>query len=180
MGSTCRLCGEESHVPLSCDEVEKDGEVVARTKLEDAMTEAMVRACVKCKRSRLSPTIQIPRGGGDINIRVRVVIDSFTPTRFGRSPIASASKIMFSRSLPCAPNSPERVKKHPVTPSSSLKLLSPFKPPTPTLPLDPSTPTFPLSSRVQDLLVARSRASSWLDMTPECAKGLEWDTVLEY
>lgn len=47
---TCRLCGEESHLPLSCDEVEKDGEVVARTKLEDAMTEAMVRACVKCKK----------------------------------------------------------------------------------------------------------------------------------
>jgi len=48
--TTCRLCGEESHVPLSCDEVEKDGEVVARTKLEDAMTEAMVRACVKCNK----------------------------------------------------------------------------------------------------------------------------------
>jgi len=47
---SCRLCGEESHVPLSCDEVEKDGEVVARTKLEDAMTEAMVRACVKCTK----------------------------------------------------------------------------------------------------------------------------------
>jgi len=47
---TCRLCGEESHVPLSCDEVEKDGEVMARTKLEDAMTEAMVRACVKCNK----------------------------------------------------------------------------------------------------------------------------------
>jgi len=47
---TCRLCGEESHLPLSCDEVEKDGEVVARTNLEDAMTEAMVRACVRCKK----------------------------------------------------------------------------------------------------------------------------------
>ena len=30
--------------------MEKDGEVVARTKLEDAMTEAMVRACVKCNK----------------------------------------------------------------------------------------------------------------------------------
>eukprot|EP00092_Neocalanus_flemingeri_P046553 GFUD01052404.1.p1 GENE.GFUD01052404.1~~GFUD01052404.1.p1 ORF type:complete len:647 (-),score=285.05 GFUD01052404.1:100-2040(-) len=47
---TCRICGEESHVPLSCDEVEKDGEVVARTNLEDAMTKAMVRECVKCKK----------------------------------------------------------------------------------------------------------------------------------
>jgi len=47
---TCRLCGEESHLPLSCDEVEKDEEVVARTKLEKAMTEAMVRECVSCKK----------------------------------------------------------------------------------------------------------------------------------
>jgi TRIAD3 protein (E3 ubiquitin-protein ligase RNF216) len=47
---TCRICGEESHVPLPCDEVAKDGEVVARSKLEDAMTEAMVRACVRCKK----------------------------------------------------------------------------------------------------------------------------------
>jgi len=47
---SCRLCGEESHVPLTCDEVEKDGEVVARTKLEDAMTEAMLRECVSCKK----------------------------------------------------------------------------------------------------------------------------------
>merc|ERR1719186_1842917 len=47
---TCKLCGEESHVPLTCDEVEKDGEVVARTKLENAMTEAMLRACVSCNK----------------------------------------------------------------------------------------------------------------------------------
>ena len=47
---TCKLCGEESHIPLSCDEVEKDMEVVARTNLENAMTEAMVRACVSCNK----------------------------------------------------------------------------------------------------------------------------------
>ena len=47
---TCRLCGEESHIPLSCDEVEKDSEVKARTKIEDAMTEAMLRECVACKK----------------------------------------------------------------------------------------------------------------------------------
>jgi len=46
--SSCRLCGEDSHVPLSCDEVEKNCEVVARTKVENAMTDAMIRACVKC------------------------------------------------------------------------------------------------------------------------------------
>ena len=49
---TCRQCGEESHIPLTCDEVEKDSEVKARTKVEDAMTEAMLRECpnVKCKK----------------------------------------------------------------------------------------------------------------------------------
>lgn len=49
---TCRQCGEESHIPLTCDEVEKDTEVKARTKVEDAMTEAMLRECpnVKCKK----------------------------------------------------------------------------------------------------------------------------------
>lgn len=47
---TCRLCGEESHIPLSCDEVEKDSDVKARTKIEDAMTEAMLRECVACKK----------------------------------------------------------------------------------------------------------------------------------
>ena len=40
---------EESHVPLRCEEVEKDDEVKARTKLENAMTEAMIRQCPKCK-----------------------------------------------------------------------------------------------------------------------------------
>ena len=47
---TCRLCGEENHLPLTCDEVEKDGEVAARTKVENAMTEAMIRACVRCQK----------------------------------------------------------------------------------------------------------------------------------
>ena len=44
---TCRLCGERSHVPLACDEVEKDEEVEARTSLEMAMSEAMIRECVR-------------------------------------------------------------------------------------------------------------------------------------
>ena len=47
---TCRQCGEESHIPLTCDEVEKDTEVKARTRVEDAMTEAMLRECPKCKK----------------------------------------------------------------------------------------------------------------------------------
>lgn len=47
---TCKLCGEISHIPLTCDEVEKDDEVAARTKVENAMTEAMLRECVRCKK----------------------------------------------------------------------------------------------------------------------------------
>merc|ERR1712059_83086 len=47
---TCRLCKEDSHVPLACEEVEKNAEVKLRTKLEDAMTDAMVRECVSCKK----------------------------------------------------------------------------------------------------------------------------------
>jgi len=88
------------------------------------------------------------------------------------------SKSMLSRTQPCIPQSPSSVKKRPVTPS--LKLLTPIKPTTPSLPFSPSTSTFPLSSRLQHLLVSRSRVNSWPDMTPECARGLEWDTVLEY
>ena len=49
---TCLLCGEKSHVPLTCDEVEKDDEVAARTKVELAMSEAMIRECVnpQCRK----------------------------------------------------------------------------------------------------------------------------------
>ena len=49
---TCLLCGEKSHIPLTCDEVEKDEEVAARTKVEMAMSEAMIRECVnpKCRK----------------------------------------------------------------------------------------------------------------------------------
>lgn len=46
---TCRLCKEKSHIPLKCDEVEKDAEAKARTKVEEALTEAMVRTCWNCQ-----------------------------------------------------------------------------------------------------------------------------------
>ena len=39
---------QDSHVPLTCDEVEKDSEVRARTLLENVATEAMIRQCPKC------------------------------------------------------------------------------------------------------------------------------------
>lgn len=47
--SICRLCGEDSHLPLRCEEVEKADEITSRTKLENAMSEAMIRECPKCK-----------------------------------------------------------------------------------------------------------------------------------
>ena len=46
---TCRLCGEVSHVPLKCSEVEKKGVTEGRLKIEEAMTKARVRECNKCK-----------------------------------------------------------------------------------------------------------------------------------
>jgi len=46
---TCRDCKEESHLPLSCQEVEKDSETKARTQLENVMTEAMLRTCPSCQ-----------------------------------------------------------------------------------------------------------------------------------
>ena len=32
----------------------------------------------------------------------------------------------------------------------------------------------------QNLRVSRLRADSWLDATPECARGLEWDNVFDF
>jgi hypothetical protein len=46
---SCKECKEQNHLPLRCDEVEKDDEVKARTKLENAMALAMIRECPKCK-----------------------------------------------------------------------------------------------------------------------------------
>ena len=46
---TCRLCKEDVHLPKRCDEVEKDVEVKQRTKIEEQMTEAMIRNCYNCK-----------------------------------------------------------------------------------------------------------------------------------
>ena len=45
-----RLCKEESHIPLRCEEVEKQNETDMRTYIENKMTEAMVRTCYKCRR----------------------------------------------------------------------------------------------------------------------------------
>ncbi|CAH2012864.1 unnamed protein product [Acanthoscelides obtectus] len=50
MKETCRLCKELNHLPLRCDEVEKDEDVQARVYVENKMTEAILRSCYKCKR----------------------------------------------------------------------------------------------------------------------------------
>lgn len=48
MKESCRLCKEPSHVPLRCEEVEKDEAIKARTYIENKMTEALIRECWKC------------------------------------------------------------------------------------------------------------------------------------
>ncbi|CAH1980148.1 unnamed protein product [Acanthoscelides obtectus] len=47
---TCRLCKELNHLPLRCDEVEKDEDVKARVHVENKMTEAILRTCHRCQR----------------------------------------------------------------------------------------------------------------------------------
>ena len=46
---TCRLCNEDIHIPLTCEEVEKDVETKNRIKIEEKLTEAMMRTCYHCK-----------------------------------------------------------------------------------------------------------------------------------
>lgn len=47
--NTCVECGDEAHVPLKCNEVEKKGQTSKRLSVEEAMTQARVRQCPKCK-----------------------------------------------------------------------------------------------------------------------------------
>lgn len=46
---SCRLCQKDTHLPLTCAQAEKDRKLDARHTLEEAMTEALVRTCNKCK-----------------------------------------------------------------------------------------------------------------------------------
>lgn len=43
MKESCRLCKEPSHLPLRCEEVEKEDDVKIRTYIENKMTEALLR-----------------------------------------------------------------------------------------------------------------------------------------
>ncbi|KAH7385628.1 hypothetical protein BKA66DRAFT_416205 [Pyrenochaeta sp. MPI-SDFR-AT-0127] len=49
-GSTsCRLCQKASHIPLSCEEAKKDGQLTLRHIVEEAMSAALIRQCNQCK-----------------------------------------------------------------------------------------------------------------------------------
>lgn len=47
MKESCLLCREVSHIPLRCEEVEKEQDVKLRTYIEDKMTEALLRQVKK-------------------------------------------------------------------------------------------------------------------------------------
>lgn len=49
---SCRDCGEAAHVPLRCEEVEKEVETKGRLTVEEAITEAKIRRCPnpKCRQ----------------------------------------------------------------------------------------------------------------------------------
>lgn len=51
MKESCRNCKEPNHIPLHCDEIEKDENVKARTFIENEMTEALLCKCFKCGTS---------------------------------------------------------------------------------------------------------------------------------
>ncbi|KAI0017601.1 hypothetical protein F4780DRAFT_577945 [Xylariomycetidae sp. FL0641] len=46
---SCRLCRKETHIPKTCAEAAADQGLDARHVLEEAMTEALIRRCNKCK-----------------------------------------------------------------------------------------------------------------------------------
>ncbi|KAL8617652.1 hypothetical protein ACOMHN_047898 [Nucella lapillus] len=45
---SCRLCREPEHMPLRCEEVERQSETAMRTFIERRVTEAMLRKCHRC------------------------------------------------------------------------------------------------------------------------------------
>jgi E3 ubiquitin-protein ligase RNF216 len=47
---SCRECGDEAHVPLRCDEVEKKHETASRLQVEEAISLTKIRVCPKCKK----------------------------------------------------------------------------------------------------------------------------------
>ncbi|XP_053648008.2 E3 ubiquitin-protein ligase RNF216 isoform X1 [Cherax quadricarinatus] len=45
---SCRLCKEATHVPLRCEEVERDHQTKARLQIEEEMSKALIRKCPDC------------------------------------------------------------------------------------------------------------------------------------
>lgn len=50
---SCRECGEAAHIPLRCEEVEKEQETKGRITVEEAISQAKIRKCPKCKKAFL-------------------------------------------------------------------------------------------------------------------------------
>lgn len=46
---SCRLCKEETHVPRTCEEAAAENGISERRKIEEAMSEALIRKCNKCR-----------------------------------------------------------------------------------------------------------------------------------
>ncbi|RYP21682.1 hypothetical protein DL765_002143 [Monosporascus sp. GIB2] len=46
---SCRLCRKETHIPKSCAEVAREEGLTARREIEEAMSEALIRKCNKCR-----------------------------------------------------------------------------------------------------------------------------------
>ena len=46
---SCRLCREESHIPMTCEEAARENGNSARQIIEEAMSAALIRRCNKCK-----------------------------------------------------------------------------------------------------------------------------------
>lgn len=46
---SCRLCRKETHLPKKCEEAVQDTVMEARRVIEEAMSDALIRRCKKCK-----------------------------------------------------------------------------------------------------------------------------------
>ncbi|KAL5120240.1 hypothetical protein ACEQ8H_001798 [Pleosporales sp. CAS-2024a] len=47
--TSCRLCEKETHIPLTCKEADKEGQMTLRHIVEEAMSAALIRQCNRCK-----------------------------------------------------------------------------------------------------------------------------------
>ena len=47
---SCRLCRSESHIPLSCEEHQKENRLSAKHLVEEAMSAALISKCNKCSK----------------------------------------------------------------------------------------------------------------------------------